>query len=115
MRKKHQITPEQKTRILKDLLQPDSSVTKISRACGVSREMLYKWRRQHGFDYGCKVQAQKAVGNNSAGNFVELSVKESGPILQRVSLVFDNFSVSIEGRISGSKLLGILKVLGKSC
>jgi len=37
------------------------------------------------------------------------------PVLRKASLSFDNFSIALEGKLSSTKLIAILRVLGRQC
>lgn len=52
--------------------------------------------------------------------FIELSVQEENSFLkkaklQKALLTFDDFSISMEGSVSSSKLISIFKILEASC
>ena len=54
-------------------------------------------------------EASETKRNN---NFVELSVKDSvSYTLEKASLTFKDFSFSIEGKVTSSSLIAIIKVL----
>lgn len=123
MRKGNKIALEQKLQILESLSANGCSVSQIARTYGISRSVLYKWAREHKAINGMTKQA--AVFKN---NFVELTV-DPPPVmittapqdislarsnkldLQKASLVFSNFSILLEGVISSSKLISIIKTL----
>jgi transposase-like protein len=113
MRRK--ISPKEKSQILMELLEGGSSVAKIAKSYNISRERLYRWRKKHVSDNHPGTQRQKAAGNNSIGSFVELSIKESDSALKKASLIFDDFSISIEGKINSTKLFGIIRILEGTC
>jgi TPP-dependent indolepyruvate ferredoxin oxidoreductase alpha subunit len=47
-----------------------------------------------------------------SNNFVELSVNDStNSTLEKASLTFDNFSFSIEGKVTSASLIAIIKIL----
>jgi transposase-like protein len=115
IKRKKQITSGKKSQILRELLEPGCSITKLAKSYNVSKKSLYRWRQNHELNNHHGSQIQKAADNNSTGNFVELSVKESDSALKKASLIFDNLSISIEGKISSSKLSGIIKILEGSC
>lgn len=51
----------------------------------------------------------------SIGGFIELSVKgKDQPKLEKASLVFSDFSLSVEGNLKSSQIIEILKVLDGS-
>ena len=47
--------------------------------------------------------------------FVEARVRETKRVLTKVSLVFGDLSVSIEGRMNSAPLFAILEILEASC
>src|SRR4051812_25347399 len=110
IKRKKQITPGKKSQILRELLEPSCLISRIAKSYNVSRESLYRWRKNHESDNHHNNPMQKAVGDNSTGNFVELSVKKSNSALKKASLIFDSFTISIEGKINSSKLFGIIKI-----
>ena len=116
MRKRNkQIKSKLKSQILVELLSPGSSITKLAKSYNVSRSSLHKWRRDHKISDQHNSEVQQTACNNGTGHFVELSVKKSNFDLRKASLIFDNFSISIEGKVSSSKLFEILKVLEEPC
>jgi transposase-like protein len=112
----NKISREVKSQILLELTKPGCGVRNISRQYGVSRGAIYKWLK----DQRASVAADRsdpAASDNDRNKFVELSVVDSAAhsSLTKASLVFQDFSLSLEGNLSSSKLISILKILEVTC
>jgi transposase-like protein len=109
------ISEKIKSQILLELSKPGYVVSNLSRQYGVSSWIIYKWLKEE------KAPVAPAGGGSSVAGewseFVELSVLESGAPsgLTKASLVFQDFSLSLEGKVSSSKLISILKILEVTC
>ena len=109
----NKISAEVKSQVMIELAKGEFGVRNISMRYGVSRAAIYSWLKAE--------RAEAAVGsdefvNNSAG-FVELSIAEpqANSGLTKASLVFQDFSLSLEGKLSSGKLISIIKILEVSC
>jgi transposase-like protein len=99
------ISPEKKSQILADLAIPGYSVKALAKVYNLSRTSIYALRRVSQSITEIKAAAR---GND----FVELSVRDSiKSTLEKASLTFNNFSFSIEGHVTSSSLVAILKIL----
>ncbi len=117
MSRRKKCTDRQKQEILKLLSEGNHSVLELRKIYGVSKSALYRWAS------GQKTIAdsKEAMINNLSNlsnNFVEVAVKDEEAVgdldkldLQKASLIFKNFSLSLEGRISSRKLVSILRIL----
>lgn len=78
-------------------------------------EGQHKWLRKKRAAANCNADSVAFV--NGKNEFVELSVSESETYssLTKASLVFQDFSLSLQGKISSSKLISILKILEVTC
>lgn len=93
-----------KAEVMGMLGEPEFSMAEISRTYGISKSTLHKWK-----------QSKSIKSTNDTEHFVELSVLSSKRKLSKASLVFDDVAVSLEGKLSGSDLVSIIKILGASC
>jgi transposase-like protein len=100
IKRKKQITSEKKSQILRELLEPGCSITKLAKSYNVSKKSLYRWRQNHELNNHHSSQLQKAADNNSTGNFVELSVK--GKSLVKAVLKCFYSSLTFQGSSSTS-------------
>ena len=102
--------------IMNKLFEPVCKVPELSKIYGLSPHTLRKWR--YNIRKGPQEQAKEKVGANFTSqscNFVELSVLDSKRKLNKASLVFEDVAVSLEGKISSSDLMSIIKILDASC
>jgi hypothetical protein len=95
-------------------LQTGCAIKDLSSKYGISGWTIGKWRKE----MGALTQSQSSTASDNPGNkFIELSVlgsiNPSG--LVKASLVFRDFSVIVEGSISSTKLISILKILEGTC
>lgn len=114
MKIRKQIPEEKKSKILAELFAPGCVVSQLAKSYEVSESVLYKWRRVGGFG--------SARSNSTLipeSTFIELSVnqiKKTKPAnLQKISLTFSDFVLSIEGSFSKTKLISIIEILEESC
>ncbi len=96
------ISSATKAKILAELEAPGRSVLDIAKSYNVSTTSIYNWHKEK--------EAQELAA--STNNFVELSLKETEHIsLQKASLIFDNFSLIIEGKLNTKTLTAIIHIL----
>lgn len=112
------ISLEIKLQILEELDLRRYSVSEISKIYNVSRSTIYNLQKE---------QLQKDTDNSiKSSNFVELSVSDEHHSLltttmhkksqlEKATLVFENFSIIIEGRVSSDALFEAIKLLEISC
>ena len=96
---KNMVPAEIRAKILAELELPGCVVSELANSYNVSTTSIYNWRRE------AKV--------NSANKFALLSIKEPLPSssLQKASLIFEQFSLSLEGNIKTKALLSIIQIL----
>lgn len=104
MDKMRKIDASIKAEVMKMLEEPGFSVAEISKTYEISRSTLHKWK-----------QSKSIKSINDTERFVELSVLSPKRKLSKASLVFDDIAVSLEGKMSSSDLVSIIKILGTSC
>jgi transposase-like protein len=93
------ISPEKKSQILADLAIPGYSVKELAKIYKVSTTSIYNLQR-----VAQGIRDIRVVERSN--NFVELSVKDStNSTLEKASLTFDNFSFSIEGKVTSASLI----------
>ena len=119
-----------KAKILLELFAPGCVVSQLAKSYDVSESVLYKWRRAGGL-FGANHLSQALLNESK---FIELSVhQDSSPSsekttdaanlqsnlqatkLQKVSLTYENLSLSVEGYISSTNLFAILQILEGRC
>jgi transposase-like protein len=104
---KKRMPGELKEQITRESFKEGCIVSELAKLRGVSEKTLYGWRRKY---------KQAALRSDSRNNFVELTVKEpESRLLKKAELIYDDFSVLLEGRIASGKLLEVIKVLEASC
>ena len=112
-RKRRMIPAKVKKQLLAELLVPGCVVSDLAKSSGISRSTLHKWRVEQ------NQQQEAASSVNCNPHFVELKVASATlptkSILTKALLVFEDFSISLEGNISGSKVCAIFKVLEEPC
>lgn len=110
------ITSDQRKEIVLKSYVPGCIISEVARSYGISKKTLYGWRSR-----SKKARRDEAIVNNSGNKFVELSIEKTPAqetkytILKKAELTFSNFSLSIEGSVSSSKLLEIIQILDRSC
>ena len=103
----NKIPPEIKSQILSELQAPGCIVSRVAKSYNVSNTTVYTWQRQ-----AREIRVAKVSEVDRGGNFVELSVKDtSNCILEKASLIFNDFSLVIEGKVKSSSLVAIVKIL----
>lgn len=104
---RNKTSPEIKSQILAELQVPGCIVSKLAKSYNISKTTIYTWKQERqGLDVG------KGNEIDRGSSFVELSVKESkDSTLEKASLIFNDFSLIIEGRVKSASLLAILKIL----
>jgi transposase-like protein len=92
---------EVRAKILAELELPGCVVSELAKSYNVSTTSIYSWRRE--------AEAEAS----SANKFALLSIKEPLPSssLQKASLIFDQFSLILEGNIKTKALLSIIQIL----
>jgi transposase-like protein len=133
------IPQDLKTKILQEALLSNSSIAKIAKHYNLSPKSIYNWRNQ----YYKKISDSSNTAANSSdptistrGNFIELTTKSSflspnkiqtpnssnlssqpNSLSQqsKISLSFNNFSLSLTGSFSPVTLIKIINILGESC
>lgn len=110
------ITSEQREEIVLKSYVPGCIISEVAQFYGISKKTLYGWRSR-----STKARRDEVTVNHSGNKFVELSIEKTPAqetkytILKKAELTFSDFSLSIEGSISSSKLLEIIKILDKAC
>lgn len=149
-KRRHKISSEIKSRILAEVLKPESNIPKIAKVYGISDGTIYRFRREaQKLTKNTNTHALRALSSEKsatttscAGKFIELSICDSqdavatsecantaAPImstsastasttlnycsLQKAHLVFNDFSVVLEGKIKTSCMVDIIKVLSE--
>ena len=112
MQKKKPIPSSLKSEVLAALQKPGSVLTSIAKSYGISRSTIYTWRSS---TTSLLVKPGDEIAYKQP-SFVELAVETSiAPKLQNANLVFENYSLSIEGNIKLQNLIQIINILGSPC
>jgi transposase-like protein len=115
--RRKKISRKVKSQILLELAKPGYVISNISREYGVSNWTIYNWLKKQKASVAPAGGSSSGTSVNDSGEFVELAVAEGGGdySLTKASLVFQDFSLSLEGKLSSSKLISILKILEVTC
>ncbi len=116
MLKRAKISQRKKSLILSEAAKPDCVISSLAKSYNISKGTIYKWLKQR------KQAATMEVGEvavaTSNNDFVELSVIDSNKhhtsYLQKASFVFDDFSLSFEGKFKSEVVLKIINALDES-
>ena len=101
------IPQEIKLQILSELQVPGSMVSELAKSYNISKTTIYTWQQE-----ARKIRVANDSEVDRSSDFVELLVKETkNSTLEKTSLIFNDFSVVIEGRVKSASLLAILKIL----
>ena len=102
--------------VLLELSIEGYSIAKIAESHGISRAVIYGWIKEF---QAAKTQQVSDINLSPRNNFVEVSLVDNGnhqsSNLQKASLIFNDFSLVMEGNIAAASLLKILKNLEKIC
>lgn len=110
----HNARMERKAQILAAASVPGCVIANLAKSHSISKAIIYRWLREQ------KNSAKHHVHViDSAPRFLEVELQPplesecSAQIsaLQKASLIFDDFSLVIEGKISSARLISILKIL----
>lgn len=113
MQKKKSIPSSLKSEVLEALQKPGSVLTNIAKSYGISRSTIYHWI---GHSRSSLIQSSGDKTSLQQHRFVELAVERSiAPKLQQATLVFENYSLSVEGNIKLQNLIQIINILESSC
>ena len=104
---RNKISPEIKSQVLSELQVPGCIVSNLAKSYNVSNTTIYTWQQK-----ARKISVDNSSEVDRSSKFVELSVQDSrNSTLEKASLIFNDFSLVIEGRVKSSSLLAILKIL----
>ena len=105
MTKRKIISPEKRQSILTEALKPGNSLSEVAKKHNVLPKTLGSWKRKY------------LVEQDKNNQFIELKVNNTNPeiLLNKASLEFKDFSLSIDGQVKSTSLIEIINILGKSC
>ena len=107
---KAKISQEQKEKILKESYEEGVVITELGKKYGISKKTIYDWRRIRNKDQRKNSEQQSKV------NFVEIALKdEVRSQLKKVELVYEDFRIEVEGKISSAKIGPIMQILEDKC
>ena len=124
VRKMSRTPTKLKSKILAEILLPNSFIPKIAKKYNLSSTTLYGWRSYHR-----KLNCESKI-SDTKNNFIELlpekelsnkslplllpTSKSKNPKLSEISLIFNDISLSLKGNINTSSLIKILSALEES-
>ncbi len=124
MTKRHKRIPENlKSKILTAALMPGCRVADLAKTYGIAAWTIYTWRKEmaaksNDTDTATKfVELEVAIDENTnlsttpAPSDIQSSISNSPSTLQKASLTFKHFSCVLEGRISTSTILKVIKIM----
>ena len=113
MHNKKSLPSSLKREVLEALQKPGSVLTTIAKAYGISRSTVYLWK---GSNLSSHIKTSGVKIDHKDQSFVEISIKEPTSLkLQKASLIFENYSLSIEGNIKLPNLIQIINILESQC
>ena len=102
--KTHHISKERKSQILAESNAKGCVITELARKHNVPVKTIYDWRSK---------QKTHKTSCDSEFFFLEVPIpRAAGTMdLKKVELVFDDYSCSVEGKMSGGKLIKLVQLL----
>lgn len=114
-KKNNRFSKKIKSEVLEMLKDSGYSVVEVSRAYGISTSTLHKWKSWSArMDQKSSLSSGSSTSPSSA-EFVELAVVDSKKVIKKALMVFDDISLSIEGKINSKDLISLISVLESSC
>jgi transposase-like protein len=103
---RRQVSREQRHRITLALLEPGCDVSALAKKYDLARSTLLRYRRQYNKQQTGDLMLSKKP------HFIEVKTIEDKILssLTKVELSFDNHRCSVEGRLSGNKLLKLVEL-----
>lgn len=115
MKMNKKISSERKALILEEASQPSCSISELAKAHSVTRGTIYTWIKENKNPQPRKVNTKSLSSALAKHSFVEVALVDSknhrSSNLQKASLIFNGFSLMIEGKVASSKLIAIIKIL----
>jgi transposase-like protein len=106
-KKRRKVGSRLKHQILQESLVPGCVVTELAWRHKISPKTVYGWRREY-----FQIRAASSNITEGASKFVEVKVEsDSSSSLEKASLIFKDYSLIMEGRISSKQLISIFKIL----
>jgi transposase-like protein len=126
--KRKKISSQIKSQILSEALMPGCIISELAKSHGISPSHIYRWRKKQNLTGSASVKAKPKTSLENTNNFVELSMQDptdsttnfvasskSYSTLSKASLIFNDFSLVIEGDIKSSSLFAIVQILEEAC
>jgi transposase-like protein len=123
-KKRKVISLEVRSQIISESLNRKCSITNLAKTYAISASIIYKWRKKYQNltqeNLDSIITTPNAFKPKCIGDFIELSLNQpssasTGSVLQKASLIYQDFSLSVEGKINNNVLIQILKILEESC
>lgn len=122
-KKSNKFSKEVKSEVLEMLKDPEYSVTEVARAYSISTSTLHKWKarmnQQRSISSSASSLSTPSLSSaSSPSGFVEVAIVDSKnvtKVIKKASMVFDDMSISIEGKISSKDLMSVISILESSC
>lgn len=122
MVKRKKLGFKERTKILEESYKAGCNITELAKKHKISSELLYAWRTRYKKSNNGILEVPNAGSISSNSNkFVEVTVSEAaieqenernGTLLQKASLEYENFTITVEGSQGMRVLSEIMKVTG---
>lgn len=115
-----EISSKQKALILAEALVPGCVISKLAKSHGISKGTIYTWIKKSQNPQINKSNTVNSLIANTVNSlidnsFVEINLinskNQTNATLEKASLIFNNFSLCIEGKVASGKLIAIIKIL----
>lgn len=122
LKRRKVVTSEEREQIIGESLKSGCVITELARTYGISADTIYGWRNKHRNKSSISKSnlnaaqtgknASNSNNNDSNKKFLEVSVVPSKSlVLQKAELVFNEIVLTVQGSLSSTKLLNIIKLL----
>jgi transposase-like protein len=105
------ISSKQKALILAEVV-PGCVISKLAKSHGISKGTIYAWIKR---SQNPQINKLNTVNSSIDNSFVEINLintkNQTNSTLEKASLIFNNFSLCIEGKVASGKLIAIIKIL----
>jgi transposase-like protein len=126
--RRKKISANIKSPILSEAFAPGCVISKLALKYGISKQIIYSWRKAYQMLMVQTYPPHHTIQHNDAmtlravptkNHFVELPIIEptskSPRFVEKASLQFQDFTLTLEGQIQTSHLISIIKILEESC
>jgi transposase-like protein len=123
-----QLEPSLKAKILSESMKPGCVISDLARSYGISPARLYGWRSDLKYistSNDSKFETKLDSKTEVASKFVELTLNseeidcnthpQEKAFIKKAIITFDNFSMSLEGRVNKELVVHLLKLSEELC